>query len=297
MFVSFLLPSVFEGVEARHLLVFYKQLADFGRGQIAFVGEPAYFRPPRELEAEGRPEWQASWRDAYEYEPPASLDEVDFQSLPSDLLVSRLSRLRSSWKLYGHVVTRRLPELEAAFASALDRVSARHHVEAAIAFANLPSLSHVARQRGLPVIHTEFGPLRKPAYTMTGYWDLRGVSRRTDAARRYRRFRQELARSPLPLLEPDELLEALRRTEMPAAPATGEAPFRVGLALQGEENAHVHGVSALDCLSVARQHFHQRDIRCDTTRAGWPDTQRHSARRTHRRTPLSSFSSATTSSP
>ncbi|MEP7117879.1 MAG: hypothetical protein ABI880_09865, partial [Acidobacteriota bacterium] len=67
MFTSFLIPSVFEGVRARHLCVFYKQLAAFGRGQMNFVGESAYFDSPAALAHAGRPEWESGWRTTYDY--------------------------------------------------------------------------------------------------------------------------------------------------------------------------------------------------------------------------------------
>jgi glycosyltransferase involved in cell wall biosynthesis len=260
VFVSFLIPSVFEGVEARHLLVFYKQLADYGRNQVAFVGERAYFRDPAQLELEGRQEWQPSWRDAFDYQPPTTLEGVDYYTLAPELLAPRLAGSRSSWRLYGQLVTKRLPELESAFADALDHLSARHRIEALITFANMPSLARVAASRGLPVIHTEFGPLRKPSYAMTGYWDLKGVSRGSDAGRRLRRFKREFARRPWSLLDRHELLTLVRRTPMPHQCDPNDAPFRVGIALQGEDNAYVHHVGALDCLSQARQRFHQRDV-------------------------------------
>ncbi|MFI5178887.1 MAG: hypothetical protein ACHQO8_10005 [Vicinamibacterales bacterium] len=260
MFISFLIPSVFEHTRARHLLVFYKQLGAFARDEMAFVGEPDYFRSPAELQAEGRPEWNASWRDAYEYEPPVSLDDVQYRALPGNLFATRLRRVQSSWKLYGQMVTRRLPELEAAFSAAVESLTHRGPIQGLMAFANNPSVSFVARRRGLPVVHTEFGPLRKPAYVMTGYWDLRGVSRGTDAVRRFRNFRRAATRGRVPLLSREELLHTLRRLPLPDAPGAADAPFRLGVALQGEDNAHVQGINALDVLSVARQRFHRDEI-------------------------------------
>jgi len=253
VFTSFLIPSLFEGVRARHLCVFYKQLRDFGRDQMAFVGEPEYFRSPHELQAEGRPEWLPSWREAFDYEPPETLEGVQHRALPADLFDARLARVHSSWKLFGQVATRRLPELEAAFASALDGLSAEVPVEGVVTFANNPSVSHVARQRGVPVVHTEFGPLRTPAYVMTAYWDRCGVSRGTEAIRRFRAFRRDATSARVPLLSREELLQTLRRSPLPDLIDAAQAPFRVGVALQGEDNAQVHGLGALDLLSVARR--------------------------------------------
>lgn len=255
MFVSFLMPSAFEGRPARHLVVLYKQLQAFGRGGAAFIGEAGYFRDPEELRAEGRPEWQPGWRSTFEYEPPRDLAGVTRHLLPDDLLAPRLRRLQSPWRLYGQLVTRRVPEIEPAIDRAL--AAAGRDVEAVITFANIPSLERVARARRVPVVHTHFGPLRGPAFVMTGYWDRRGVNSRTEAARRFRAFRRELARDPLPVLSRGELLRVVRRAPMPAPPT---ARHRIGVALQGEENAYVHALGNLDLLTMARSQYRAEEI-------------------------------------
>ncbi len=257
MFISFLIPSVFEDVRARHLCVFYAQLGAFGRTEVGFVGEPAYFESPAALEQAGRPEWQPSWRAAYGYDPPADLAGVSHEALPADLLTPRLQRLGSSWKLYGQLVTKRLPELEVAFTASLRALDSRTRVEAILAFANNPSVSQVAREHGLPVVHNEFGPLRPPGYVMTGDWDRRGVSRTSEAASRYSTFRRAAIAGRVGLLDRQEMLEVLRRTP-PAAPMDEQPRYRVGVALQGDDNACVQGIGALDLLSMARRH-HRAD--------------------------------------
>jgi hypothetical protein len=260
VFTSFLLPSVFEGVSARHLCVFYAQLGAFGPDQIAFIGEPSYFEEPSALERAGRPEWRRSWRDAYGYEPPVDLAGVTFRALPEDLFAARRSRVRSSWRLYGQLARRRLPELESAFSAALDSLDIAGPSEAVLLFANNPSVVQVARRRGIPVVHNEFGPLRRPAYVMTGYWDQHGVSRGSDARRRFREFRRELRADRVPLLGREEILYTLRRAPLPEVRDAGAARYRIGVALQGDDNACVQGVSALDVLSAARQRCCPEDI-------------------------------------
>jgi hypothetical protein len=259
VFVSLLTPSIFADTPARHLLVFYKQVADYGRDEIAFVGEPEYFCAPAALKAQGRWEWQPALQETYEFQPPANLDGVVFETLPPDLFETRLART-PNWKLYGQLMRRRLPELESAFASALDRLQARDRIEAVIAFADMPSLAQVARHRGLPFVHCEFGPLRKPAYAMTGYWDLRTVGASRDARRRFADFSREVSLEKPSLLERDELLYTLRRGAMPAIAPPESARFRVGLALQGDDNAYAQGIAPLDLYATARRHVGRADI-------------------------------------
>lgn len=258
MFTSFLIPSIFEHVRARHLCVFYAQLGAFGPDEVSFIAEPEYFDAPATFEAAGRPEWLPSWREAYGYAPPSTLDGVRYEALPADLFAPRLRRVASSWTLYGQLFRRRLPELEEAFGTALAKLDSRERVEAVLLFADNPSVAHVARRRGVPVVHNEYGPLRPPGYVMTGYWDRHGVSRHSEAAARYRAFRGASRSARVPILSREEILQVLRRSPLPDAAPAGDAPFRVGVALQGEDNARVHGVDALDLLSMARRH-HGRD--------------------------------------
>lgn len=259
MFASFLLPSIFEGVRARHLLVFYKQLAEFGRDEIAFVGEPDYFREPRHWRDEGRGEWQPGWQDTYEFTPPDSLDGLIYQPLPADLFSKRLTH-QSSWSLYGWMSRRRMPELEAAFSNALDALETWGPIEAVLTIKNVPSITAVARKRGVPVIHCEFGPVRKPGYAMTGYWDLSGVGVGTDAPRRFRTFRHAVEHGQIPLYTREQLLQLLRRAPMPPVPAAADATFRVGLGLQGEDNTVAVGLGPMDLASWARRHVDRDDL-------------------------------------
>ena len=261
VFTSFLTPSVFEGVTARHLCVFYRQLGDFGRDRIAFIGEHAYFTPPAVLHESGRPEWQPSWRAVYGYEPPADLRGVRTHVLPDDLLSRRLRRVRSSWTLYRLLARRPLAELESAVGEALDTLSTHEPIEAALLFINNPSVQRSAAARGIPVVHNEFGPLRPPQFVMTGYWDRTGVSLKSEAARRYAAFRTERVRNRLPLLERDEILCVLRRDAGVPPRLDNRPTYRVGLALQGEDNARIQGIGALDLLSMARQR-HRADELC-----------------------------------
>lgn len=253
MFTSFLTPSVFEGVTARHLCVFYKQLEDFGRDRIGFIGERAYFTAPAVHHARGRPEWQPGWRAVYGYEPPADLRGVRTYVLPDELLAHRRRRVKSSWKLYRLLARRPLPELESAVGEAFDTLSADEPIEAALLFVNNPSVQRSAARRGIPVVHNEFGPLRPPQFVMTGYWDRTGASLKNEAARRYAAFRTERVRDRIPLFERDEILCVLRRDACVRPLADDRATYRVGLALQGEDNARIQGIGALDLLSMARQ--------------------------------------------
>jgi Glycosyltransferase 99 family N-terminal domain/Glycosyl transferases group 1 len=259
VFVSFLLPSIFEGVRARHLLVFYKQLAAFGRDEIAFVGEPDYFRAPGDWRAEGRGEWQQGWQDTYEFSPPDNLDGLIYQALPANLFAKRLAH-QSSWNLYAWMSRRRMPELEAAFSTALDALETWGPIDAILTVKNVPSIDAVARARGLEVIHCEFGPVRKPGYAMTGYWDLRGVGTETDAPRRFTVFQNDVQRGHIPILTREQLLRLLRRAPLPQIPAARDATFRVGLGLQGEDNTYAVGLGPMDLVSWARRHVDRDEL-------------------------------------
>jgi len=254
MFVSFLMPHEIRGRKAHHLMMFYKQVQAFGPDRIAFIGPAEYFRDPAELTAEGRGELAPYWRGFYEYEPPASLEGVRRYVLPDDLFARRLRR-RSQLHLYRDLLTERLPELEAAFAAALDELSAQGPIEAVLLFANVRSIEHVAQLRGIPVVHNELAPLRKPVYQFTAYWDLQGVNGHTDALRRYRAFRHEAPCDKVSLLSREELLCAMRRSPAPVAPAAADARYKIGVALQVEDDSNIQafarGYTGLDLIMMA----------------------------------------------
>lgn len=254
MFASFLLPSVFEGEPARHLQVFYNQLAGFGRHDISFIAQPDYFRPPASFEAEGRPEWRDAVREMFQFEPPQTLQDVVFETLPEDLFTRRVTMLGSSWKLYGQLMRRRVPELEAAFGAALDRLGRRRSLEGVITFVDMPSVARASAERNLPLVHCEYGPLRAPGYVMTGYWDIRRTSVLADAGLRLRAFTRAVRQRRITLLDRPDLLRLLRRDVIPDMPDAADAPYRVGIALQGDEVGYGQGISQLDLHSVARRH-------------------------------------------
>jgi hypothetical protein len=260
VFVSFLMPDELRGIRARHLLVFYKQVGAFARGEIGFVGTPEYFRPPFELRDEGRPEWHASWREAYQYEPPADLAGVPCFAMPSVAGGHWHARRAAPLAEYRNLLTRRVPAIESAFAAGLDAVSAGRFVDAVLTFGSVPSVNAVARRRGIPVVKNEVGPLRAPDYYRTAYWDRHRRGTHADAAERFRQFRREIARGRIGTLDRGELLRLFRITRLPDGPAPGDAPFRVGIALQGDAEGAAYGFTALDLISIARAQFGRDDV-------------------------------------
>jgi hypothetical protein len=256
MFVSFLMPHETRAIKARHLCMFYKQLGELDPKDIAFIGTPEYFRDPEVLRAEGRGEWQPLFQEIFGFTPPATLDGVLYHVLPDDLLAARLRRLRSPMKVYRALLTERLPEVERAFAAGLDALGAVRPIEAVLLFANVLSVEQVARERGIPVIHNEVGPLRGPVYIPTAYWDRRGVNGHTDALRRYRAFRREIGRRDIGVLTRPELLRTMRRIQPLEGPAVSDAPYLIGVALQVDDDsnllAYARGFSGLDLTMAAR---------------------------------------------
>src|SRR5262245_47171400 len=95
---------------------------------------------------------------------------------------------------------------------------------------------------------------------MTGYWDLRTVTSRGDARRRLRAFTGEIARSRVTLLDREELLHTLRRGAPVEVTDPKQAPYRAGLALQGDDATCAHGLGPLDLHSMARRRYGPADI-------------------------------------
>jgi len=78
-----------------------------------------------------------------------------------------------------------VPCLDVAFEKILAQ-AAVNDIEAILTWCNCPSLNAAAKEKGIPVVHLEIGPLRWPQYRPTAYLDFSGVNGNTEAERRYR---------------------------------------------------------------------------------------------------------------
>lgn len=227
----FLLPWPVRGVRAPYLWIFYKWLTALNETAFFIVGED-YLRSPDEFAAAGRWELDPIRMRDNGYVPPESqaLGRHLVSTIPDELFGQLLGQSAGNpLALFRRLLTERIPELE----SALRQVWARlptGALEAVITWCNCPSLSAVAAEHGVPVMHLEVGPLRAPLWRPTAYLDFRGVNGNTEAAARY----AAIAKWSRP---PD--IGQLRRFFFRAQflPKTGEN--RIGIALQVDDDSNL----------------------------------------------------------
>lgn len=233
MIAAFLLPFPLRGYRAPYLWVYYRLLSAFDE-RMLFIASEDYARDPGQWQAENR--WEIQ---------PVNAQRLDYQVPSRDVMAGHEYRFLSEAVFevmlaesggnpiaaFKRLLSERVPCLEAAFAEILSQPFARD-IEAILTWCNCPSLSAVAKGKGIPVLHLEIGPLRWPHYRPTSYLDFSGVNGNTEAERRYldSGFRPEAGFD----------IEALRRffylaedSEMPGVRC------ELGVALQVEDDSNL----------------------------------------------------------
>lgn len=188
MIAVFLPPYPFRGLPAPYLWVFYKFISQSSEALYFIVGD-AYL----DLEANaGRWEHTSDAPERLNYTIPTreELDRHQFYMLSQAPFEEQLARRNHNpVSVFKDFLTVDIPilgnELEDALNCAPD-------LEAIVSWSNCPTLTRVANQRDIPVIHLELGPLRSPEYRSTAYLDFTGVNGNTEARTRYEALAKDL---------------------------------------------------------------------------------------------------------
>jgi hypothetical protein len=247
MIAAFLLPFPLRGYRAPYLWVYYRLLSSFGE-RMLFIASEDYVRDPQHWQAQNRWELQEGNAERLQYRVPTRerMDTHAYEFLDGAVFEELLAHSDGNpLAAFKRLLSERVPCLDAAFADILSRPSA-NSIEAILTWCNCPSLSAVAREKGIPVVHLEIGPLRWPR--ATAYLDFSGVNGNTEAARRYLAS-GFAAGSRLSI-------EALRRFFLPHGSGEPLAKrFRLGVALQVEDDSNLlafgRGFDNLAMLTVA----------------------------------------------
>ena len=262
MIAAFLLPFPLRGYRAPYLWVYYRLLSSFGE-RMLFIASEDYVRDPQHWQAQNRWELQESNAERLQYRVPTRehmdahaydfLDETVFEAL----LAQSGGNPQAAFK---RLLNERVPCLEAAFADGLSRPAA-NSIEAILTWCNCPSLSAVAREKGIPVVHLEIGPLRWPR--PTAYLDFSGVNGNTEAARRYLASGFEPAGGFA--VESRLRVESLRRFFLRDDGGEAQAKrYKLGVVLQVEDDSNLlafgRGFDNLSLLTVAHLRYPEGSV-------------------------------------
>lgn len=201
------------------------------------------------------------FKDRWEFEPwnqgfheyrideklkPTLLEFLD-ESLFDPLIRQHVTPIRA-WR---SLILERYEPLENFLDAALSRAeTSLGGIDCVLTWLNVASLKHVCTVRGIPLVHNEHGPLRKPIWRHTAYFDFGGVNGQTNAVHEYADFCRELQDwNEWPSLR--SLRNTLITNPVPAQPA-GAATYRCGVATQLEEDSNLiafgNGFSSFDVV-------------------------------------------------
>jgi hypothetical protein len=183
------LPALnFRGNRSPNLWWFYKFVSAFGRDAWYVCGDE-YFADPALHLARGREEATArsAQRLGYEVPDPQALAQLSRHDVPLDVWRSIEDRFRSNpLEAFQHFCLEPDGLLAAALSASLDHIEARTGPpEAVVTCVNCATLRALCKQRGIPLIHMELGPLRAPNFLPTVYVDFSGVNGQTEAQTRF----------------------------------------------------------------------------------------------------------------
>ena len=258
MIAAFLLPFPLRGYRAPYLWVYYRLLSSFDE-RMLFIASDDYTRDPDHWRAQNRWEMQPGNAQRLQYQVPTRevmagheyglLSESVFEQLLAESGGNPIAAFR-------RLLSERVPCLDVAFAAILSQAPAQD-IEAILTWCNCPSLSAVAAEKGIPVMHLEIGPLRWPQYRPTAYLDFSGVNGNTEAERRYldSGFRTDAG------IDIAALRRFFYRTEDSETPAV---QCKLGVALQVEDDSNLlafgHGFDNQSLLVYAHLHHPDGDV-------------------------------------
>ncbi|MCK9283326.1 MAG: glycosyltransferase [Rhodocyclaceae bacterium] len=266
MFLSFLPPFGMRQQEAPYLWVLYKQITHLRPDEIAFVGTSDYFRDPATFDLARRWDIAPQAQEYAGFTIPLAEELATYRRflISDEFLGAWRQSGMTSQEIMRRMLCVRLPELENQLRPIIRERLESDRLEAIFSWCNVPSLSTVASEFGLPVIHNELGALRGPCYRATAYFDFRGVNGGTEAADRYAQFKTITDSEPLPLLSKYQILDLMlvnaENTITAAAPDTV-----IGVALQIEDDTNIvafsSGWDSLRLLEETRHTFGADNVR------------------------------------
>jgi len=195
------------------------------------------------------------WFHEYRIDERLKPDRIEFldESLFEPLVRQHVTPIRA-WRF---LILNRYRPLEDFLEAALGRAAAElGGIDCVLTWLNVASLQHVCARRDIALVHHEHGPLRKPTWRHTAYFDFSGVNGQTAAVAEFAAFCEQFAqRDQWPSLE--DIRDALLTAGRSETPLT--APYRCGVATQLEEDSNLiafgNGFSSLEVVRHCQRKF------------------------------------------
>lgn len=201
--------------ESPYLWVFYKFLDMAKKHNWPIIAQEEYFQLPSVFKEKGlRIAYDQEFINArffYEVPQDEDLNNIQKYSIPSVWEQQLIKEKGSITDAFNYLLGNRCESLEKMLNEYLDDIVSKNEepIEAIMTLCHYPSLSFVAEQRGIKVIHLEMGPFREPTYKKTAYFDFNSLFHNPSSESRYENFLTEHQQSPLDLLDSKEILALL----------------------------------------------------------------------------------------
>lgn len=248
-----------------HLWFFYKQICDFVEKQIpvTFIGWEGNFVLPDNI-PDTAWEKNAEVMAKMEYYIPekTAFSKVDIIHVDPKIFLPLEAELKSNNLVWAYLIANEYEPLMNFYRNCFNAILKREKIEAIVVNCNLPSVDAVAGDLGVPVIHTEIGPTRKPQYLQTAYWDLSGVNGNTEAARRFADAKDELKTTLLSRSELQMLF--MENSALEIAKNKYSLKYPVGVAGQVDDDSNIiaysRGFDNLELWKYAKFHFGEDNV-------------------------------------
>ncbi|MFV8798907.1 GT99 family glycosyltransferase N-terminal domain-containing protein [Yersinia enterocolitica] len=249
-YIFFWLPYDVKYTHKTFLTSLYLALDRFPIKNSIHIGQKKIFEPP----SADIPE---NWLASYDANIPtedllASIDKILIDPKVFDELEKKYKSKNIVW---GKLLTERYLPLEPLLSDIFNDLASKYDISAIVLWCNIPSVTYVAEQMKIKVIHNEMGPLRSPSYVGTCYFDFSGVNGNTEASKRFTSFSKEKDFNETEQFERNYLLNLLRIEKREKDTAVGEI-YDIGVPLQVEDDSNIiafsKGFSNLELITYCR---------------------------------------------
>ncbi|HEN3576808.1 TPA: hypothetical protein U5E05_004150, partial [Yersinia enterocolitica] len=185
-YIFFWLPYDVKYTHKTFLTSLYLALDRFPIKNAIHIGQEKIFERPS---ADIPENWLASY--------DASIPTEDLLSSTDKILINPeiFDELEEKYKskniVWGKLLTERYLPLEFLLNDIFTDLVSKYEISAIVLWCNIPSVTYIAEQMKIKVIHNEMGPLRAPNYVGTCYFDFSGVNGNTEASKRFTSFSKE----------------------------------------------------------------------------------------------------------